>query len=160
MPIVLMRVDNRFIHGQILEGWLPWLGADQLIIANDEVATDGAQRRILETALTYPIGLIIDSVERATNLLLQEEIADVKRAIIVSHPVDALRMKRAGVSFGRLILGNLGARSEPLPLSNRVMVGPAGRQALREIINEGVTVSIQGLPTDDPVDLTQICSCF
>jgi PTS system mannose-specific IIB component len=160
MPIVLMRVDNRFIHGQILEGWLPWLEADQLIIASDEIAGDTSQRRILETALTYPIGLIIDTVERVINLLLQDETVDVKRAVIVSHPIDALRIKRAGVSFDRLILGNLGARSEPLPLSNRVMVGPAGRRALKEIIVEGVTVSIQGVPTDEPVDLTKICSSF
>lgn len=160
MPIVLMRVDNRFIHGQILEGWLPLLQADELIIANDEVSGSDTQRRILETALTYPIGLLIDTVDRVINLLLQAKATDPKRIVLVSHPVDVLRMKRAGVEFDRLVLGNVMAKTDPVALSDRVILGPAGREALKEILAEGIVVHVQGVPSDEPMDLTKICSCL
>ena len=29
------RVDNRLVHGQVIEGWLPYVAARHLIVAND-----------------------------------------------------------------------------------------------------------------------------
>ena len=34
------RVDNRLVHGQVIEAWLPYTGARHLVVANDELATD------------------------------------------------------------------------------------------------------------------------
>jgi N-acetylgalactosamine PTS system EIIB component len=36
--ITLVRVDNRLLHGQILEAWVPRLAIDQVIVADDEAA--------------------------------------------------------------------------------------------------------------------------
>ena len=33
--IALVRVDNRLVHGQVLEAWLPRLGARRLLVADD-----------------------------------------------------------------------------------------------------------------------------
>ena len=34
------RVDNRLVHGQVIEGWLPHLAAKHLVVANDAFASD------------------------------------------------------------------------------------------------------------------------
>ena len=36
------RVDNRLVHGQVIEAWLPYTGARHLIVANDELAAQAA----------------------------------------------------------------------------------------------------------------------
>jgi mannose/fructose/N-acetylgalactosamine-specific phosphotransferase system component IIB len=38
MPIVLLRVDERLIHGQVVVGWGGPLHADRIVIADDEIA--------------------------------------------------------------------------------------------------------------------------
>src|SRR3954470_4414095 len=38
LPIVLARVDNRLVHGQILSAWVPALDADTLLVIDDEAA--------------------------------------------------------------------------------------------------------------------------
>ena len=50
------RIDNRLIHGQIIETWIPYTGARQLVVANDEMAADILQQEI--TALAIPSGVV------------------------------------------------------------------------------------------------------
>ncbi|TMA30360.1 MAG: PTS sugar transporter subunit IIB, partial [Deltaproteobacteria bacterium] len=36
--MALVRVDNRLVHGQVLEAWLPALDAQGILVADDEAA--------------------------------------------------------------------------------------------------------------------------
>ena len=36
--VALVRVDNRLVHGQVLEAWLPALDAEGILVADDEAA--------------------------------------------------------------------------------------------------------------------------
>jgi mannose/fructose/N-acetylgalactosamine-specific phosphotransferase system component IIB len=38
MPIVLFRVDERLIHGQVVVGWGGRLNADRIVVIDDEIA--------------------------------------------------------------------------------------------------------------------------
>ncbi|HNI56824.1 MAG TPA: PTS sugar transporter subunit IIB, partial [Elusimicrobiota bacterium] len=35
-----MRVDDRLVHGQVIEGWLPVVQAARLVVASDPAAAD------------------------------------------------------------------------------------------------------------------------
>ena len=45
------RVDNRLVHGQVIEGWLPHLAAKHLVVANDAFASDLLRQQIAELAV-------------------------------------------------------------------------------------------------------------
>ncbi|MFC1856308.1 PTS sugar transporter subunit IIB, partial [Thermodesulfobacteriota bacterium] len=48
MSTVLTRVDNRLIHGQILESWVPYTEANCLIVINDDVSNNDLQKEIIK----------------------------------------------------------------------------------------------------------------
>ena len=53
MPdILLTRVDNRLIHGQVGMTWANHLGANLIIVANDEVAEDEVQQNLMDMAVS------------------------------------------------------------------------------------------------------------
>ncbi len=158
MPIVLVRVDDRLIHGQILEGWLPSTRAQEVIIANDELASDMMQKMIMQTAIPYPIRLIVDSVDRIAAMLLDSDEGDIRRMVIVDNPIDALRLKRAGVQFDRLNLGNLRSGQLTTSLSRSVVVGDECLKTLCNIVEEGVRVNIQSVPFEKAIDLADLVS--
>ena len=83
MPIVLGRVDDRLVHGQILEGWLPSTRAEELLIANDALAQDELQKMIMESAIPYSVSLIVDSVEKIASILLDDRFGERRRMVIV-----------------------------------------------------------------------------
>jgi mannose/fructose/N-acetylgalactosamine-specific phosphotransferase system component IIB len=159
MTIVLVRVDERLIHGQVLEGWLPSTRAQELFIANDELAEDLLQKEILLSAVPFSVNVVIDSVERVASILMEESDREVRTMVLVDNPLDALRLKRAGVDFDLLNLGNLTAGQATACLSRSVAVGDDSLQALLNILEEGVRVNIQSVPFEKPVDFCDVCSC-
>jgi PTS system mannose-specific IIB component len=153
MPIAMVRVDDRLIHGQILEGWLPWTRARELLIPNDSLAEDKIQQVILHAAVPPSTRLFIDTVKKIADQLRDNDQDHVKRMVIVDHPLDALRLRKAGVWFDHLNLGNLRCHDATLTLSPTVMIGEDCVQTLLQILQEGVKVTIQSVPLDEPVDV-------
>ena len=47
MGVVLIRVDSRLIHGQILEAWIPHTRADALLVVDDGAYFSRALARAL-----------------------------------------------------------------------------------------------------------------
>lgn len=156
MPIVLIRVDDRLVHGQILEGWLPSTRAQELLIANDDLAEDDLQKMILESAIPFSVSLIIDSVEKIAAILQSDGASDVRRMVIVDKPIDALRLKKAGVNFDSLNLGNLAEAEYKKCLSRSVSVSEECLKALTEIMEEGIRINIQSVPFEKAVELDSL----
>ena len=51
MPnIVLTRIDNRLIHGQVATMWTASVGANLLLVANDEVSKDEFRQSLMDMA--------------------------------------------------------------------------------------------------------------
>lgn len=151
MPIVLVRVDDRLIHGQVLEGWVPATKAQELVVANDALADDHFQRMIMESSIPDSVKIVIGGVDTIADMLLSEVEPSLRRMILVDNPVDALRLKKAGIQFHRLNLGNLRANHGRVCLSRSVVVGDESLGAIQQIIAEGVQVYIQSVPFENPL---------
>ena len=66
--------------------------------------------------------------------------------IIVDDPFDALRLKRAGVEFDCLNLGNLRTTGFTTSLSHSILVGKDTLETLCLLLDEGIKVTIQSVP--------------
>ena len=160
MPIVLFRVDDRFVHGQILQGWLPSTRAQELFIANDALAQDDVQKMIMECAIPYNVKIVIDTVDEVARLLKTEEVSDIRRMVIVDTPVDALRLIRAGVRFGSLNLGNMSGSDAKKPITRSLALGEESMGAIREILKEGIGINVQSVPFEKPIDFCDLCDSY
>ena len=54
-PSPWVRIDNRLIHGQVIEAWLPYTGASVLVVANDEAGDLDAL-----TTADFPTAIVAD----------------------------------------------------------------------------------------------------
>ncbi len=109
MPVKHMRIDNRLIHGQVTVAWVGTIGADHLIVANDEVAADEFQRVLLPQAsrgVRTSVLSIDDTVTHCTSPAAQTE----NIMILAKFPADALRLLEAGVPMGEVNVGNQAPR--------------------------------------------------
>ena len=51
MPnIVLTRIDNRLVHGQVATQWCGTIGANLILVANDEVAGNKLRQGLMDMA--------------------------------------------------------------------------------------------------------------
>src|SRR5207253_2194828 len=67
--VALVRVDNRLVHGQVLEAWLPALGAHGILVADDEAAGNVLARSAMALAIPPKVSFQVLRVDAAADLL-------------------------------------------------------------------------------------------
>ena len=84
------RVDNRLVHGQVIEGWLPYVAARHLIVANDAMSADLLQQQIVSLAVPeqvaihfVPVDALLETLACCgeSSLVLFADCQDARRAL-------------------------------------------------------------------------------
>ncbi len=156
MDLRLVRVDDRFIHGQILEAWIPYLGADGVVIINDRLSSDEFQKSIMEMALPGRIAFKVSSVDDAPKLKDNALFKDKKVLIIVSSLMDAFNIYNRGITFNRLNIGNLKVHNGSYQLSFSVWVDNKDIKIIKSLMAEGVYVAVQSVPREREINVGDI----
>src|SRR5512142_19918 len=109
MSLVLVRIDDRLIHGQVVAVWLRALGADRIVIVDDNTARDEFLREIL--TLAAPPGVPVEVLGLADGAVRLRELAVSPEPVIVlaRAPRTVLLLRQAGVPIEIVDLGGLGA---------------------------------------------------
>jgi len=154
--IVFIRIDDRLIHGQVVEGWVNFLKATCLIVADDTVASNALQRSIMELSVPEGLKVFIGSIEKTCEQL-RTSVLDSERAILLfSNPTDVLRALNAGMECRSLNIGGMHFVAGKRKLIDVLAVNDNDVTALREIVGKGVKIVIQTVPTQRPIPLGKV----
>jgi mannose/fructose/N-acetylgalactosamine-specific phosphotransferase system component IIB len=157
MPIVLFRVDERLIHGQVVVGWGGPLHADRVVVVDDELAASPWEQEL------YCLGLPPEMETRFVSAAdargeLPAWRADGRRTIVLVRDVaTAARVAEGGALAGEEV--NLGGihhapgRREALPYLH---LRDDEREQLRAIAASGARVSARDLPASRAVPLDEL----
>lgn len=155
MPIVLARVDNRLVHGQILSAWLPRLAADALLVLDDEAARNTLVRSAMEIAIPPELQFEVAPVAQANHAL--GRIPAASRTVVLLRDVnDAIRAIDDGLPIRSLNLGNVHHSHERHPVTASVYLSVDELEALSELVRNGVDVELRTLPGEQPMPLEAI----
>lgn len=148
MKFVLARVDDRLIHGQILESWVPFYNAQMLIVASDRAADNLIQRTAMRLAVPESIDLLVEGVDQLANEMSRIQAYSNWVILLLESVHDAYRIYMGGWNFSRLNLGNQRSCENGFSISDSVVLDQRSIEEL-EILNKmGVEITVQSLPTD------------
>jgi PTS system mannose-specific IIB component len=155
--IALVRVDNRLLHGQILETWIPRLGIGEVVVADDDAAgSDLAQAAM---TLCVPPDLPI-RVVRSGSVPWAELAASPRRVLVLVRDVASLAAARAGGLSPRLArsvnLGNVHFGPGRRPVTPSVFLAGGEVEALRALAAAGFEVEARAIPSEPPAGLADI----
>jgi mannose/fructose/N-acetylgalactosamine-specific phosphotransferase system component IIB len=154
--IVFTRIDDRLIHGQVVEGWVNYLKATCILVADDAVASNPLQRSIILLSAPQGLKVLIGTVEEMCGQLRNPAL-DADRAILLfSNPADVIRALKTGMACEALNIGGMHFVPGKRKLMDILAVSDADLEALREIAGKGVKIGIQTVPTQRSVPLEKI----
>ena len=125
MPnIVLSRIDERLIHGQVGVQWVGFAGANLVLVANDEVAEDPIQQNLMEMVLAegiavrfWPLQKVIDNIHKAAD---RQKILLVCKTLPISTPWFREVSPSLGSTSATCITPTASVKStRPYPWTNR-----------------------------------------
>jgi mannose/fructose/N-acetylgalactosamine-specific phosphotransferase system component IIB len=151
--IILIRIDDRLIHAQVVIGWGRALSPDRIVVADDAVASTEWEKNLYLTATPAEIRVSILSIEQ-TMAQLSGGVFDQERIILlVRAPQSIVRLMELGLMVDEVNIGGLHYREGRKRYLDFVCLDEQERQALRELVKRGVTLEARALPGHEPVIL-------
>lgn len=106
MPnIVLTRIDNRLVHGQVATQWCGPIGANLILVANDEVAGNKLRQGLMDMAAPSYAAMRYWTIEKTISTI--HKASDKQHIFIVCEtPQDVLKLVEGGVPIKKVNIGN------------------------------------------------------
>lgn len=149
--IVLARIDNRLIHGQVLEAWAPFVKADCIVVASDEVALNPLRKKLMAASVPREIPVIIGSLAEIAEFFSSSE-SSRRILLLFASPEAALQGYRLGISFAELNLGNIPGGEGKRRVSCTLSLSDDDLSIFRQLEEYGVKVMARCLPSDESLD--------
>lgn len=157
MPILLYRVDERLIHGQVVLGWGARLRPSLYLVVDDELASSEWEQELYRLALPEEVSVEFHTVAEARRLLPAWQAGE-GGAVLLTRGVESMwALGRDGLLREQSI--NLGGLHHT-PGRERVLpylhLGPEDFRLLESLEAAGAEVSAQDLPGTPPVPLADL----
>ncbi|AKO93572.1 PTS sugar transporter subunit IIB [Priestia filamentosa] len=146
--IKLLRVDHRLLHGQVAFSWTQNIGADCILIANDDVLVNELRKTTIKLAKPHGVKLVIKNIEDSIKALKSGITDKYKLFIVVESVSDAERIVSAYSEIKQVNLGGIKAREGARNISKAVNLLPEEEELIRKMVTQGVEVEIRQVPND------------
>jgi D-glucosaminate PTS system EIIB component len=155
VSILLYRIDDRLIHGQVVVGWGQPLGIRFIVLVDDEVAGSEWEQELYRMAVPPEVELYFNSVREAVSALPQYR-ADPRPGILVTGTIGAMRQLVDAGGVTQVNVGGLHFRAGRAQRLRYVFLAPNEEQELSEIQTRGAVVTAQDVPGARPVSLPSV----
>ena len=157
MPILVNRIDDRLIHGQVVVGWGRPLGIDRIILVDDQVAASPWEQDLYRMAVPQEIELRFATVAEAVPALGEWQAAPRRSLLLTGDIATMAQLFAADGSVVKAI--NLGGlhhqpgRRQRLPY---LYLTDDELARLRELEAGGARITAQDVPSAAAVPLRNL----
>lgn len=153
MPIVFTRVDDRLIHGQIVQAWLPQLNIDEVVIPCAPKNAPALNEGLLRLSLPYEYDLSILPAEK-----IAKHAANSKRRLflLMGSLEDLTRLITNGVQIRSVNVGGLHFKEGAQKLADHVFLDEKDKQFLKLVRDLGIALETRAVPNDVSLSLDEV----
>ena len=159
MGVLLYRVDDRLIHGQVVVGWGRYLKVNSILVCGDRVADDELARTMMEMGAPADVKVEVLRIAEAATLFRNDVLENRAAIVLFETPADALRLVESDVVIKKLNVGGMHFRPGKRQIMEGVSVDKEDCAALYELAARGVEIYVQMVPHARPVSLIPKLPC-
>lgn len=157
MTLVLFRIDERLLHGQVIVGWGMRLGISHYVVVDDDLAVSSWEKDIYSAGLSETTTVDFVSLAEALERFDEFEARPGRGALLTRGTEQMRALAEAGVLVGRRInLGGLHASEDRRGVLTYVHLSPAEEEDLKAIQSASAGVTARDLPSGREVRLKDI----
>jgi mannose PTS system EIIAB component len=148
VPLLLARIDDRLIHGQVAYGWGRALKPTFYLVVSDALRADAMRAEVCLCGVPDDARGRVVSVAEALTSSVRGEIESERTILLMSGTEEAMRLLEGGFPMTELNVGGLHhapGKREVLPY---VFLDDADKERLQAIAARGVSVAARDLPTN------------
>lgn len=152
MSIVLARVDDRLIHGQVMTSWLNYTGANKIVVIDDVTANDSFLTMIIKTLVPANIKTEVVKVDECVDKVKRFENHD-KVIILAKTPAPYVLMAENGVQLDKVNIGGMGIKPGRKTIYKNISASDEEIIQLKALLEKHIPVEIQMVAEDPAIDV-------
>ena len=156
MKIVLARIDDRLIHGQVATIWSKVTGCERIIVCDDDVAADSIRSTLLKQVAPPGIKSSVVDIEKAVRVYNNPKYENDKCLLLFTNPTSVLQMVEAGVDIKSVNIGGMSFKEGKHQITGAVSVDDKVIEAFKKLNERGIELEIRKVDTDKKVMMMDV----
>ena len=148
MPIVFARVDDRLIHGQVVQAWLPALDVDEVLIPCPAERATQMNNNLLRLSLPFEYELTILEPDRC----MPYAACSKKRILLLLRGLaDLPLLLQDGLKIKSINIGGMHFKEGAQKLAENVFLDKQDKTILRTLKELGIEVETREVPASKSI---------
>ena len=148
MPLLLARIDDRLIHGQVVHGWGGKLRPTWIGIVSDALSQEPARAALYLFAAPEESRAEVLSIPEALRESIRQTILAERSFLLFPSALEPLRLKEGGFPLEEVNVGGLHHAPGKDAVLPYVYLDAGDRDSLLRLASLGVRLVAQDLPTN------------
>ena len=153
MSIIVGRVDDRLIHGQVATSWIRGQNIQVVVLVDDKIAANKTQISILKVSAPAGVKLYVQSVDKFVEKYNQGILDSCRVMLVFENVHTPLELVKKGIDLKSLNLGGVRFKEGRRQISKALSVSEDEERDIRELNDLGVEVEHRQLVSDQKVDV-------
>ena len=142
--ICFTRVDNRLIHGQVVQGWLPKIKAEKVLVISKQAAQNTLMTKMMRMSLPQNYDLEIIESSKAKEILDKE---NKKVFLLVEDLKQLYDIVNSGIILREVNIGNTKYEEGKKEFSAGVYFDKQDLATIANLKKQNIDFSIKALPS-------------
>jgi PTS system mannose-specific IIB component/fructoselysine and glucoselysine-specific PTS system IIB component len=155
VTLVLHRIDDRLIHGQVVVGWGQPLDIRFIVLVDDDVAASEWEQELYRMGAPPEMDVYFLNVDAAVAKLPSYR-ADARHGILLTGDIETMRRLVEAGGVASINIGGIHHRAGRSQRLRYVFLNESEESALRDLAARGVSVTAQDVPGARPIPLDDI----
>ncbi len=156
MKIMLTRIDDRLIHGQVCIGWSKKLKISKIIVINDEIYQDQIRTSLLKQVSPPGITSHVINIERFIKIYNNPKYKNTKVLLLFTNPTDILEIINNGIKINTINIGGMSFKKDKKQITDAVSVDEKDIESFIKLNKMNIELEIRKLPNDKKINLIDL----
>lgn len=154
--IVLARIDDRLIHGQVATRWTKETNVSRIIVVSDEVAKDEIRSTLLKQVAPPGVTAHVIDVDKMVRVYNNPKYANERVMLLFTNPSDILRLSNDGVPFTSINVGGMAYTQGKIQVTNAISLDKKDIEAFKALNDKGIELEARKVSNDSKVKVMDL----
>jgi PTS system mannose-specific IIB component len=151
--VLILRVDDRLIHGQVIAGWVRPLGIQEIIIASDKISKDEWTCNAYRLAIPEGIEFLCVGIKQCVQNVDKDNQNRIM--IIVESVAEASRLVKHGLDIEEINIGGLSYKKGSREIAPYIYLSNKDIESVVHLYQSNIKVIGKQLPNSPAIDVVK-----
>ena len=151
--ILLARVDDRLIHGEVVTSFIPYYKSNCVIIVDDGVVNDKFNTRVLQMVCPKGVKLEIYGVEDGIKAICKDNDLAEQIIVLTRTPITFEQLINGGCDIKAVNIGGMATRGERKPFIRNCAATDEEVSSMKRMREKGIDVYYRLVAEQERIEL-------